>query len=75
MWESSKMAKLIPKIFEELNIHKHFLKTKRKKERKLGGSRKGEKRKMKDGKEERKEGGKGGEEGGKGKGKEGRLLG
>lgn len=29
------MAKLIPKIFEELDIHKHFLKN-QKKERKKG---------------------------------------
>ena len=29
--QSSKMAKLIPKIFEELDIHNMFLKTKRKK--------------------------------------------
>lgn len=33
--ESNKIAKLIPKIFEELDIHKHFLKN-QKKERKKG---------------------------------------
>ena len=70
--ESSKMAKLIPKIFEELDIHKHVFKNK-KKERKLGGSRERRERKMKGwegGKERRRQGG---EEGGRRK--EGRLLG
>ena len=64
------MAKLIPKIFEELDIHKHVFKNK-KKERKLGGSRGRRERNMKGwegGKERRRQGG---EEGGK---KEGRKI-